>query len=90
MRILVVEDDPGIAGQLVRALKDANYAVDQANDGEEGHFLGGTEPYDEVVLDLGQPVTDGITVLERWRSVGRSMKVSLRRWCGRSGEQGTR
>ncbi|MCH8918800.1 MAG: response regulator transcription factor [Alphaproteobacteria bacterium] len=77
MRILVVEDDPGIAGQLVRALKDANYAVDQANDGEEGHFLGDTEPYDAVVLDLGLPVIDGITVLERWRSDGRTMPVLI-------------
>ena len=77
MRILVVEDDPGIAGQLVRALEDASYAVDQANDGEEGHFLGDTEPYDAVVLDLGLPVIDGITVLERWRSDGRTMPVLI-------------
>ena len=56
MRVLVVEDDPGIAGQLVRALNDAGYTVDQANDGEEGHYLGDTEPYDAVVLDLGLPV----------------------------------
>ncbi len=77
MRILVVEDDPGIAGQLVRALEDANYTVDLADDGEEGHFLGDTEPYDAVVLDLGLPVLDGITVLERWRSDGRIMPVLI-------------
>jgi len=77
MRILVVEDDPGIAGQLVRALEYASYAVDVANDGEEGHFLGDTEPYDAVVLDLGLPVLDGITVLERWRSDGKSMPVLI-------------
>jgi two-component system OmpR family response regulator len=77
MRILVVEDDPGIAGQLVRALEDGGYTVDQASDGEEGHFLGDTEPYDAVVLDLGLPVLDGITVLERWRSDGKTMPVLI-------------
>jgi two-component system OmpR family response regulator len=77
MRILVVEDDPGIAAQLKRSLEDADYTVDMANDGEEGHFLGDTEPYDAVVLDLGLPVMDGITVLERWRADGRSMPVLI-------------
>jgi len=77
MRILVVEDDPGIAGQLVRALEDGGYTVDQASDGEEGYFLGDTEPYDAVVLDLGLPVLDGITVLERWRSDGKTMPVLI-------------
>jgi two-component system OmpR family response regulator len=77
MRILVVEDDPGIAGQLVRALEDGGYTVDQASDGEEGHFLGDTEPYDAVVLDLGLPVLDGITILERWRSDGKTMPVLI-------------
>jgi two-component system OmpR family response regulator len=77
MRILVVEDDPGIAAQLKRTLEDADYTVDMANDGEEGHFLGDTEPYDAVILDLGLPVMDGITVLERWRADGRSMPVLI-------------
>ncbi len=77
MRVLVVEDDPGIAGQLVRALEDASYTVDVANDGEEGHFLGDTEPYDAVVLDLGLPILDGITVLERWRTDGKTMPVLI-------------
>jgi len=77
MRILVVEDDPGIAAQLKRSLEDADYTVDMASDGEEGHFLGDTEPYDAVVLDLGLPVMDGITVLERWRADGRTMPVLI-------------
>jgi len=77
MRILVVEDDPGIAAQLKRTLEDADYTVDMANDGEEGHFLGDTEPYDAVILDLGLPVMDGLTVLERWRADGRSMPVLI-------------
>ena len=77
MRILVIEDDPGISAQLVRALDDAGYTVDQASDGEEGYFLGDTEPYDAVVLDLGLPVIDGITVLERWRADGKTMPVLI-------------
>src|SRR5690606_24039764 len=66
MRVLVVEDDKELNRQLREALADAGYVVDAAEDGEEGHFLGDTEPYDAVVLDLGLPVLDGISVLERW------------------------
>jgi two-component system OmpR family response regulator len=67
MRILLVEDDPDLSRQLKMALADAGYAVDHAADGEEGHFLGETEPYDAVILDLGLPKMDGVSVLERWR-----------------------
>jgi len=67
MRILVVEDDPDLSRQLRAALGDAGYAVDHARDGEEAHFLGDTEPYDAIVLDLGLPKIDGVSVLERWR-----------------------
>ena len=67
MRILVVEDDPDLARQLKQALGDAGYAVDHAPDGEEGHFLGESEPYDAIVLDLGLPKIDGVSVLEQWR-----------------------
>ena len=72
MRLLVVEDDPDLNRQLVSALSDAGYAVDTAFDGEEGHFLGDTEPYDAVLLDLGLPITDGISVLRMWRAAGRT------------------
>ena len=72
---MVVENDRDLARQLRGALVDAGYAVDLAHDGEEGHFLGDTEPYDLVVLDLGLPELDGITVLQRWRQDGRSMPV---------------
>ena len=75
MRILVVEDDRDLARQLAAALQDASYVVDVAHDGEEGHFLGETESYDAVILDLGLPGMDGITMLERWRRAGRSMPV---------------
>ena len=77
MRVLVVEDDHDLSRQLGTALREAGYAVDTAFDGEEGHFLGDTEPYDAVVLDIGLPRLDGISVLERWRRDGRAMPVLL-------------
>jgi two-component system OmpR family response regulator len=75
--LLVVEDDPDLNRQLADALGDAGYAVDSATDGEEGHFLGDTEPYDAVILDLGLPVMDGVSVLEAWRREGRTMPVLI-------------
>jgi two-component system OmpR family response regulator len=77
MRLLVVEDDPDLNRQLVGALTDAGYVVDKAADGEEGHFLGDTEPYDAVVLDLGLPILDGVSVLEKWRRAGKKMPVLI-------------
>jgi two-component system OmpR family response regulator len=77
MRILVVEDDPDLNRQLSEALKTAGYVVDSAKDGEDGHFLGDTEPYDAVVLDIGLPRMDGISVLEAWRRAGRNMPVLI-------------
>ncbi len=77
MRLLVVEDDPDINRQLVTALTDAGYVVDSATDGEDGHFLGDTEPYDCVILDLGLPVMDGVSVLEAWRREDRKMPVLI-------------
>jgi two-component system OmpR family response regulator len=71
---LIVEDDVNLNKQLVEAFKEAGYAVDTAADGEEGHYLGDTEPYDAVVLDIGLPV---ISVLEKWRRDGRKMPVLL-------------
>ncbi len=64
MRLLVIEDDPDLNRQLATALTDAGYVVDRAFDGEEGHYLGETEPYDAVILDIGLPKMDGISVLE--------------------------
>ena len=77
MRILIIEDDKDLNRQLADALGDAGYVVDRAYDGEEGHFLGDTEPYDAVVLDIGLPQMDGISVLERWRRDGRKMPVLM-------------
>ncbi|MGE0420165.1 MAG: response regulator transcription factor [Acetobacteraceae bacterium] len=77
MRVLVVEDHAPLARQLREALEAAHFAVDEAPDGEEGLFLGETEPYDAVVLDLGLPRIDGLSVLRRWRAAGRAMPVLI-------------
>ncbi|MFT3809249.1 MAG: response regulator transcription factor [Micropepsaceae bacterium] len=77
MRLLVVEDDPDLNRLLTNALKEGGYVVDSAKDGEEGHFLGETEPYDAVILDLGLPEMDGVTVLQKWRKAGKTMPVLI-------------
>jgi two-component system OmpR family response regulator len=77
MRILIVEDDKTLNQQLFDAFSQANYAVDRAYDGEEAQFLGETEPYDAVILDIGLPIKDGLSVLESWRRDGHNMAVLL-------------
>ncbi|MEQ8480005.1 MAG: response regulator transcription factor [Hoeflea sp.] len=77
MRILIVEDDKDLNRQLAEALEEQSYVVDRAYDGEEGHFLGDTEPYDAVILDIGLPEMDGVTVLEKWRAADRAMPVLI-------------
>ena len=75
MKVLIVEDEPRLQRQLSRALADAGYAVEVAADGLRAEFLGQTERYDAVVLDLGLPKLDGLTVLRRWRDSGISVPV---------------
>ncbi|MCD6707142.1 MAG: response regulator transcription factor [Thiobacillus sp.] len=77
MRILVVEDEPTLAAQLAEGVREAGYAVDVAHNGLDAHFMGDTEPFDAVVLDLGLPQMDGITVLKKWRVAGRAMPVLI-------------
>ena len=77
MRVLVVEDEAALAFRLQQVLEGAGFSVDVAYDGEEGWHLGDTEPYDAVVLDLGLPRVDGITVLNRWREAGRTVPVLI-------------
>jgi CheY-like chemotaxis protein len=77
VRLLIVEDDKDLNRQIAAALTRAGYAVDRAFDGEEGWFLGDTEPYDAVVLDLGLPKKDGTSVLSAWRQAGRAMPVLI-------------
>lgn len=77
MRILVVEDEPTLAGQLKQALDAAGYAVVTADNGEDAHFLGAVETFDAVVLDLGLPRMDGLTVLGKWRADGMTVPVLI-------------
>ena len=77
MRLLVVEDDKDLNRQIQTALEEAGYVVDTAHDGEDGHFLGETEPYDAVILDIGLPTMDGISVLESWRRANLKMPVLI-------------
>ncbi|MDP2219881.1 MAG: response regulator transcription factor [Hydrogenophaga sp.] len=77
MRILLVEDEPQLRAPLRTALDAAGYAVDEADNGRDALFLGDTETFDAVVLDLGLPVLDGLSVLKRWREAGRSMPVLI-------------
>lgn len=75
MRTLVVEDEPEIAADMAKSLDQAGFAVEIASDGEDAWCRGGVEDYDAVILDLGLPKLDGLTVLRRWRSEGRNMPV---------------
>ena len=75
MRALAVEDDPRIAADLSAALTSAGFRVETCDNGEDAWYLGDTEDYDLVVLDLGLPKLDGLTVLKRWRANGREMPV---------------
>ncbi len=77
MRILVVEDEPTLQAQLAEALAAAGYVTDRADNGVDAHFLGDSEPYDAVILDLGLPRMDGLTVLRKWRAAGRRMPVLI-------------
>jgi len=77
VRVLVVEDDLDVARQISDTLRQSNYVVDVAHDGVEGQFLGDTEVYDAVILDLGLPKLDGLSVLQQWRQTGREMPVLI-------------
>ncbi len=77
MRLLLVEDDPDLIAQIAEALRGEGYAVDVAADGEEGRYLGEVETYDAVVLDLGLPKVDGLTILRGWRDDGVAVPVLI-------------
>lgn len=77
MRLLLVEDEALLRAQLKGTLEQSGYAVDEATDGQEALHLGSTEPYDAIVLDLGLPLLDGLTVLQRWRSQGQTTPVLI-------------
>lgn len=77
MRLLLVEDDDRIARDLVASLSAGGFVVDRVSDGEDAWFKGDTEDYAAVVLDLGLPRMDGLSVLKRWRANGRSMPILI-------------
>ena len=77
MRILVVEDEPTLCTQLAQAIEAAGHTVETAADGATARYLGEVEDFDAVVLDLGLPVVDGLSVLRHWRALGRSMPVLI-------------
>lgn len=77
MRILVVEDEPTLNAQLVQAIGSAGHTVESVHDGHEAHYFGEVEDFDAVVLDLGLPGLDGLSILRRWRAAGRNMPVLI-------------
>ena len=77
MRLLLVEDDRRIAADVSAALEAAGYVVETVRDGEEAWFRGDTEDYSAIVLDLGLPKMDGLSVLKRWRANGRRTPVLI-------------
>ena len=77
MRILLVEDDPGLGEEIARALRAENFAVDVATNGEDGAHFGNTEQYDAAVLDLGLPKLDGLAVLRCWREADATVPVVI-------------
>ncbi|MFM2280300.1 MAG: hypothetical protein RLZZ444_2531 [Pseudomonadota bacterium] len=77
MRLLLAEDDRKIAGDIANALTQAGYAPDMVHDGEEAWFLGDTEDYDLIILDIGLPQLDGLTIIKRWRQNDRHMPVLM-------------
>ena len=77
MKVLVVEDDVQVARQLEIALKNSGYVVEMAHDGEDGLFKGQNEDFDAVILDLGLPKIDGLTILQQWRAEQRNMPVII-------------
>ncbi|MBA4340219.1 MAG: DNA-binding response regulator [Hyphomonas sp.] len=77
MRVLLVEDEPVIAEDVIAAFKESGFIVDHAKDGEDAWFMGDTEPYDAVVLDLGLPKLDGLSILKRWRAAGQTFPILI-------------
>lgn len=77
MRILLAEDEIALCDQIKRVLGLEGRVVDVVHDGEEAAFLGATEPYDMVILDIGLPKRDGISILKDWRRQNISVPVLL-------------
>lgn len=77
MRVLVVEDEPALSADLARTLAASGYTPSVAADGEEAWFLGDTENFSAIILDLGLPQLDGLSILKRWRAAGLETPVLI-------------
>lgn len=77
MRILLVEDEPTLSEQIAQSLHEAGYVVDRSDNGRDAAYMGESEPYDAIILDLGLPLIDGLTVLKQWRSKGIAIPVLI-------------
>jgi two-component system, OmpR family, response regulator len=77
IRVLLVEDDEDIAARLTTGLRPAGFVVDRAKNGEDGHAMGADDQFDAVILDLGLPNMEGLTVLRKWRAENRDMPVLI-------------
>lgn len=77
MRILLVEDEPTLSEQIAQSLHEAGYAVDRSDNGRDAAYMGESEPYDAIILDLGLPLIDGLTVLKQWRGKGIAIPVLI-------------
>src|SRR3954463_926419 len=75
MRVLVVEDEPRIAADVSAALSAAGYLPEVSTNGDDAWFRGDTQDYDLIILDLGLPRLDGLTVLKSWSASGRQVPI---------------
>lgn len=77
MRVLIVEDNRPLGKQIAEALRVAGYVAEVSTDGEDALFRGRTEPFDAIILDLGLPQLDGLSILQKWRSDGNKVPVII-------------
>ncbi len=77
MRILVIEDEPNLREQLQQYLQQQGYAVDVAEDGEAGFFMGREYPFDLTIVDLGLPKLSGIEVIQKWRDIEKTFPILI-------------
>jgi len=75
MRVLLIEDDPGLLETLAGQLRDAGYAVDVSADGIEGLYIGEEFPLDLAIIDLGLPELPGLEVIRKLRERGRDFPI---------------